>query len=472
MRRLRWAMVVSLVMLGSVEARSEERARRPNILLLLTDDQRADCLGCAGHPLLKTPHIDKLAAQGVLFNNAFVTTAICCISRASIVTGQYARHHRVPDFATPLPPEALSRTFFALLRQMGYRIGGFGKWGIGGPAPKHLFDAWDAWGNQGPYFHPVGDDKVHNTEWLARKAVDFLQSCPKEQPFCLMVWFKAPHEPFLPDPRDAELFKNVRAPAPKTYTKAHFEALPPFLRQSLGGQWAARDWPTPEKHQEYVKNYLRLVAGVDRAVGKITTALEQAKRADDTLILYSADHGLFLGEHGLAGKWVMHEESIRVPFLIHYPRLPAAMRGKRLDEMALNIDIAPTILDFAGAKIPKETDGRSLKPLLSGQSTKWREHWFYEHHYHHGGSIPRTEGVRMADWSYITYFDVKYEELYDLKGDPLQERNLAGVPEYRERLSAMRALHREYVERLPPPVPPNKTPMKKKDKSAKAQGER
>lgn len=470
MRRTRFVIGFLFVLVVPMsQAPANEPARRPNIILLLTDDQRWDCLGCVGHPLLKTPHIDKLAAQGVLFNNAFVTTAICCISRASIVTGQYARHHRVPDFATPLSAEALSRTFFAILRQAGYRVGGVGKWGIGGPAPKHLFDAWDAWGDQGPYFHKVADEKVHNSEWLARKAVDFVKSCPKEQPFCLMVWFKAPHEPFLPDPRDSELFKDVKAPLAKTYTKAHFEALPPFLRESLGGQWAARDWPTPQAHQEYVKNYLRLVAGVDRAVGKIVAALDETKRAEDTLILYSADHGLFLGEHGLAGKWVMHEESIRVPFIVSGSRLPPAMVGKRLDAMALSIDIAPTLLDFAGAKMPKETDGRSLRPLVTGQPTKWREHMFYEHHYHHGGSIPRTEGVRTADWAYITYFDVKHEELYNLKRDPLQERNLASVAEYQDRLLQMRALHREYVERLPPPVLPNKTPAKKKDKSAKPQ---
>src|SRR3989454_4556837 len=158
--------VLSILGAFAAAARADQAPKRPNIVLLLTDDQRADCLSCVGHPLLKTPNIDKLAAKGVLFKNAFVTTAICCVSRASIVTGKYARHHQVPDFQTPLPHTELSQSFITLLRQLGYRLAGFGKWGIGGPGPADPFDAWDASGGEGPYFHQEGEEKGHNTEWL------------------------------------------------------------------------------------------------------------------------------------------------------------------------------------------------------------------------------------------------------------------------------------------------------------------
>jgi arylsulfatase A-like enzyme len=175
---------------------------------------------------------------------------------------------------------------------------------------------------------------------------------------------------------------------------------------------------------------------------------------------------MFLGEHGFVGKWTMHEESIHVPFIVRYPRLPKAMHGKTLDQLVLNLDIAPTFLDFANAKIPRETDGRSLSPLLTGRAGEWRKDFFYEHHYHHGGRIARTEGVRTESWAYMTYFDMEpaYEELYDLKNDPLQADNRARGREPPPALEALRGRYREYVKELPPAVLPNKTPAKEKGK--------
>jgi arylsulfatase A-like enzyme len=454
-------LIVLLIFLSAVVKPNNTRAGdgrpRPNIVLLVTDDQRWDCLGCAHHPLLKTPHIDRLAKEGVLFRNTFATTAICCVSRASIITGRYARNHRVPDFNTPLAKNVLETTFFALLRRLGYMVACFGKWGIGGPMPESYFAAWDAWGGQGDYFHKVNGELVHNSEYLARKAIGFLEEQRPGKPFCLLVYYKAPHEPYLPDPRDAALFKDDPITGPKTFTKAHFAQLPDFLQQSLGAVWGKRDHPNAEKHAEFIRQYLRCIAGVDRSVGKIMGALDRLKLADNTLVLYSSDHGMFLGEHGLSGKWLMHEESIRVPLIVHYPKLPPAMRGKRLDAMALNIDLAPTIVDFAGGKVPAEMDGRSLKPLLTAEPVQWRDDFFYEHHYHHGGRIPRSEGVRTARWSYITYFDVqpKYEELYDLERDPLQEHNRLSRQTV---LQAMRRLHLQYVSRLPPAALPTHNP--------------
>jgi arylsulfatase A-like enzyme len=439
--------------------------RKPNLILFLTDDQRADCLGVAGHPLLKTPNIDRLAADGTRFKNAFVTTSICCISRASYFTGRLCRNHGVGDFNTPLPAAVLADSFPVLLRKAGYRTACFGKWGIGGPSPKEMFDAWDAWGDQGTYFLNLDGKRVHNSEYLTRRAVDFISAGPADRPFCLIVLYKSPHDVQQPDPRDAELFRGSTVVPPKTATTEHFNRLPEFMRVSMNRSRAVRDFPTPEKYQEYVKQYLRCVAGVDRSVGAIMQAVAARKVADDTLTVFGSDNGYFLGERGLIHKWLMYEESIRVPLIVHYPRL--AKSGQTPDAMALNIDVAPTFLDYAGVPIPDGTDGRSLRPLLEGKLDGWRAHWFYEHHFHARGSkegaIPRTEGVRTADWKYITYIDEKepFEELYDLKADPFEETNLATDPARAGKLKEMKGLYEEYVKKLPPAVLPKPAKAKK-----------
>jgi arylsulfatase A-like enzyme len=446
--------LVSAALLLSASAAS---AAKPSFVVMVTDDQRWDCLGCTGHPLLKTPNIDKLAADGTTFRNAFVTTSICCISRASIMSGRLARNHKVSTFQTPYPADVLDATFPVLLKKAGYRVGVFGKWGVGGPPPKELFDVWDAWGDQGPFFHEVDGEKVHNSEYLARRATKFIRETPAEQPFCLIVLYKSPHEPYLCDPRDAALFKDDTITPPKTAAPEHFEALPPFLKTSLNRVRAVRDFPTPEKYQEFVKQYLRCVAGVDRSVGLIDKALADAKRSDNTVSLYTADNGFFLGERGWNHKWLMHEESIRVPLIVRNPLVKE--RGSKRDEMALNIDIAPTILALAGLTTPKEIDGRDLSPLIDGKKAEWRSHFFYEHHYYVSrdpkNNIPRTEGVRTADAKYITYFDVDlpFEELYDLKADPREERNLAADPKSAAKLAEMKALYRAEVAKLPPAIP-------------------
>ncbi|MEX2561408.1 MAG: sulfatase, partial [Pirellulales bacterium] len=428
-------------------ADDEVAVDRTSFVVLVTDDQRWDTLGCTGHSVLRTPNIDRLAAGGVLFRNAFVTTSICCISRASLMTGRYARSHGVADFQTALAPELLAATYPALLHQAGYRTGCLGKWGIGGPAPEGVFDVWQAWGGQGEFFETIDGQEVHNSELLARGAVDFLKTVSKDQPFCLVVNYKSPHEPFLPDPRDAPLFAENGFPVPATYNQAHFEALPAFIRESEGRIRLDRRHPTPDTYQEFVRQYLRCLAGVDRSVGKILDVLDELRLADQTVVVYTSDHGFFLGEHGLSGKWLMHEESIRVPLIVRDPALPAERRGKTSDELVLNLDLAPTIVDLAGLPLPAGTDGASLRPLLAGEQADWRQDFFYEHHFHYGGRIPRTEGVRTKDWKYITYFDVEpaHEELYDLAHDPIEERNLAGDPAFDDRLDDMRRLYRQYL---------------------------
>ena len=410
-----------------------KRTTRPNLILFVTDDQRWDTLGCTGNPIVHTPHIDRLAAAGVLFMNNFCTTSICMSSRASIFTGMYSRRHQINSFDQPLPDNLFTQTYPALLRKAGYRTGFVGKWGLGGPLPENEFDSFDGFPGQGQYFHTVEGKTVHLTRLLTDKAIRFLHRCSGEQPFCLSVSFKAPHvqdghpKQFLYDPAFEELYKDKTIPVPKTADPRYFQSLPEFIRQSEGRtRWQIR-FSTPELFQEMVKGYYRLITGVDVAVGRIMAALEEMSLDQNTIIFYTSDNGFFLGEHGLAGKWLMCEESIRTPLIIRDPRLPLPMRGRRCEEMTLNVDIAPTLLDLAGVPIRAGVQGRSLRPLYQGAPISWRHDWFYEHLYAHGGKIPRSEGVRTREWKYVRYLDPDppYEELYNLKDDPFEEKNLA-----------------------------------------------
>lgn len=440
MKRLSLPALGLLAACGGGGELVDDAPKRPSFVLMVADDQRWDTVG---HPVLKTPNLDRLASEGVLFRNAFVTTSICAISRASIMSGRLARNHRVGDFGTALPADVVP--FPALLKKAGWRTGCFGKWGIGGKPPEGVFDVWDAWGGQGPYFH----DKVHNSEWLAQKADDFIKSTPRGQPFCLVILFKSPHDPYQPDPRDAELFKDVDFPAPAS----DFAKLPEFLRTSEA-RIRHDKWVGKAGFAEFVRNYLRCVAGVDRAVGKIAASLDAAGVDDETLVAYTSDNGFLLGEHGLIEKWQMWEESIRVPMIIKAPWTSPSMRGKRLDAMALNIDLAPTIIDWSGEAVPGEFDGRSLRRLLVGRASSWRTEFLYEHHFHYGGKIPRTEGLRTERWKYVTYFDVNppFEQLFDLKEDPKELRNLA--LEGADPLAEMRTRYRQAVGGLAPAVVP------------------
>lgn len=431
-------------------------AARPNLVLLITDDQRWDCLSCAGHPFLKTPNIDRLAAEGVHFRNAFVTTSICCVSRASYMTGRLCLNHGVGDFRTPLPPRVLADSLPATLHAAGYRVGIFGKWGIGGREPRELFDVWNAWGGQGEYLIQDGNEILHNSEFMARRARQFLDGCRSDQPFCLIVLFKAPHDKFLPDARDAHLFDEITIPPPKTATRAHFDAMPEFLRRSLGKSRADADISTPEKYQQYVKDYLRLIAGVDRAVGQILCELDRRCLTNNTVTVFASDNGYFLGERGLVHKWLMYEESIRVPLIVRYPRLPATMRGRKVDALALNIDVAPTVYDLAGLMPPPDVDGRSLRPLLEGRPVAWRSDFLYEHHFDANGTIPRVEGIRGERWKYVYYPAEKppFEQLFDLQSDPCEEQDLARDANYSAQLKTMQRRYREYLAQMPPPVLP------------------
>jgi arylsulfatase A-like enzyme len=444
----RLLVVLVLGWFGGISLATQAKQNRPNLIFLLTDDQRWDTLGAYGNRLIHTPNIDALAREGVVFDNMFVTTSICAPSRASILTGQYVRRHGIWDFQTELTAAQLSMSYLGVLKEAGYSIGFIGKWGVGNP-PVSYFDFNRTFPGQGQYFVTIEGKKRHLTSVMGDQALEFLQTAESGRPFCLSVSFKAAHvqdsydlgeDPFPFDPDLTRLYQEVDIPLPAASGPQFFESLPPFLQNSENRmRWAVRFWG-PRRYQDSVKGYYRLISGVDMVVGRIVELLTTNGLLENTVIILSGDNGFFLGEYGLAGKWLPHEASIRVPLVVFDPRLPPAQRNQHRSELALNIDLAPTMIGLAGLKPPDAMQGQNLLPLIRGEQGDWREEFFYEHHYRHR-RIPPTEAVRTDRWKYIRYVETQplYEELYDLKADPAETRNLANQPEYRPYLLEMRA---------------------------------
>jgi arylsulfatase A-like enzyme len=431
-----------------------QRPDRPNILFLLTDDHRWDALGCMGNRIIRTPNLDRMAEQGVTFRNAFVTTAICMTSRASIFTGLYSRAHRILDFNKPFTEPEFQRTYPGILREHGYHSGFIGKYGVGNQMPVSRFDYWKGFPGQGHYF-PNGEPGKHLTELMGDQALEFLDGAPKNKPFHLSISFKAGHvqdedpRQFLPSPASEHLYRDARIPVPKTADPRYIAMLPfEVQRSEARRRWAVR-FSTPNLFQESVKNYYRLISEMDTVVGRIRERLEKTGAASNTVIFFTGDNGFYLAEHGLAGKWFPHEESIRVPLLVYDPRLPASRRGSHVDRMALNIDLSPTVLHAAGLRPRTPVHGRNLYPLLEGNSPGWRTEWFYEHLFEHAW-IPKSEAIRTEQWKYSRYTDCRpvFEELFDLRADPLEERNLAGDAAHRPTLEKLRARWKAWRDQL------------------------
>ena len=434
-----------LLLMLTVGLTDVDEPSRPNLLLVVTDDQRFDALGAAGHPFLETPTMDRLAADGIVFQNAFVTTPICAASRASILTGRYEQTHGFTFGTPPISLAHAAASYPTLLREAGYRTGFIGKWGMrvekGGRAPM-----WDVYRPMSPhpYLKPQPDGTTrHLTDLTADAAIEFLESSDRsEGPFCLSVSFNAPHaedgDPlqYIFPAACASLYEDVDVPTPPLSASAFFEALPAFQRDSLSRvRWHWR-FDDEEKRQRMTKGYWRMISGVDRALGRILDALEANGLADDTVVVFTSDNGYFLGERGFAGKWTIHEESIRVPLIVFDPRRSAGRR----EEMALNVDLAPTLLDLAGVAPPSGMEGESLVPLLRGEPSEWREDFLVEHRFDHE-QIPKCEGVRGARYVYVRYYEQEpiFEELYDLETDPREANNLAADPSLVGTLARMRA---------------------------------
>ena len=419
----------------------------PNILVLISDDHRYDALGCMGNPVIRTPVLDSLAAGGAVFPNNCCTTSICCSSRATILTGMYTSRHKIINFNDDPSPELWNQSYPVLLRRAGYHTGFTGKFGVGTNLPADSFDYWRGIPGQGKYWNTVNGRSCHITDIFTDDALEFLDTCPAGRPFCLSVSFKTGHtmdydpRPWQPKPEYKDLYRDDVIPVPPTATREAYQALPSFLKDSEGrNRWKNR-FSTPERYQETVKDYYRLITGMDDAIGRIRSRLRDMGQEENTIILYQGDNGFYMGEKGLAGKWYAHEVSMKTPSIIFDPRLPARLRGRRPPEMSLNLDITPTILDWAGIQVPENVQGLSLVPLIEGKTEFLREDCFYEHPFEYDGKIPQSEGVRSNQWKYIrwTSQDPVFEELYDLELDPDEMNNLAGKGSHQERLKIMRS---------------------------------
>lgn len=448
---LKAAALSTAALFTGVTSCSTEK-KRPNIIFLLTDDQRWDMLGCMGNDIIQTPNIDAMANDGVIFENAFVTTAICCTSRASIFLGQYARRHGINDFSTDFTPEQLDLSYDMQLKKAGYRVGFIGKYGVGNNQPADAYDYWAGVPGQ-PKYENIDEngEPIHYTQVCKKKAFEFLQGCSSENPFCLSISFKAPHvqdgdpRQFIADPHYDNLYNDVQIPVPEKAKSKYAQAMSSFMQDEQSTsriRWQLR-FSSPELYQHMVKNYYRLITGVDVVVGDIRQKLDDLGFSDNTVIALLGDNGFFLGEYGFAGKWYGHEESIHVPLVFYDPRAPKNQRGQRREEIALNIDVNPTLLDLAGLPIPESVQGQSLKPLLDGKSPEWRDEFLYEHLFKvpeqavpQTGYIPSSVGVRTTRWKYLRYmdYDPVYEELYDLQNDPHEVNNLAQNPDFSETL--------------------------------------
>jgi arylsulfatase A-like enzyme len=430
---------------------ADSQALRPNLLFILADDLRWDAVAFMGNRVVQTPNLDRLAKRGTIFRNAFVTTSICCVSRASLFAGQAERRHGIADFATALTPRQWSNTYPALLRAAGYRTGFIGKFGVGNDAAVKAmateFDYWRGLPGQGGLFFATNDPtRTHATARFGNQALEFLREASARQPWCLSLSFTAPHardgqpREFAPDLRDESLYADVRFKPPPAATDEFHRLLPESVRKSEGRTRWERRFATAEMFQATTKDYLRLVTGLDREVGRIMQLLEDRGLATNTVVVFTSDNGFALGDRGLSDKWFAYEESIRVPLFVADLRRPANRHARAAEAMVLNIDLAPTLLDYAGWRAPEAMQGRSLRGWVEKKrASHWRTDWFYEHHYG-PRIIPPNEGVRTERWKYIRYVNESpvIEELFDLKRDPLERRNLIGEAKYATTLAQLR----------------------------------
>ena len=423
--------------------RSNQPATRPNIIFLLADDLRWDALGVAGNPIVQTPQIDRLARQGFYFKRAYVTSPICCMSRASILTGQYTRRHGILDFVTSFSDSALAQTYPVLLRKAGYRTGFIGKYGVGDDMPEQAYDYWRGFPGQGNYAAQDAQGKpIHLTDLMGQQMDEFVRTNPGGKPFCLSVSFKAPHgqdgaRPEFPyAARFAPMYTDKTLPTPRAAKESYYRQFPDWFRHNDKNEarvrWGYR-FANDSMYQQTTKSYYRLITGVDEVIGDLRRMLEQRGLANNTILVFFSDNGFYVGEYGLAGKWYGHEASIRVPLIIYDPRR-ANRQGHTTDHYALNIDMAPTLLTMAGVPVPNRMQGKSLTQLMDSPNKPWRTSFFFEHLLNLPGVfIPNSEGVMKADKKYVRYFDAQqptdvYEQVFDLKNDPGELTNLAGKP--------------------------------------------
>lgn len=477
---------------------ARETDSRPNIIFLLTDDQRAGTFSISGHPIIRTPHIDALVSKGIRFTNAYVVEPTCMPSRASFFTGMYERVHGIGFSSTgTLSEEQWAQSYPALLRTNGYYTGFIGKFGLeryaftGNAAAR--FDFWrghDGWARFYPktasncaIYEDAKDDII--TPIMGESIERFLDACPEGRPFCLSVSFSAPHGSItgsmLPEeggtihrmtrpanssarlrnhPIYGALYRDQDVRIPEETATDPSPYLPAeVLRQDKRRITYSYDY-TRETCLEHHYRYFQLITGIDQVVGGLLESLRKRGLSDNTVVIYSSDHGLLMGEYGMGGKALLYDLTTRVPLVIYDPRLDRTLRGRTIDAFVLSIDVPATILAWADVAPPAFMQGRDLAGLMKDPDMDWRRDIFLENLYV-GRDNPLIEGVREKQWKYVRYFpnpgetytdddvDFKdrqpiFEQLFDLTHDPEERANLVTVAGHRETLNRLRQACRSY----------------------------
>ncbi len=460
-------------LLGCMESKAVQNTntgKQPNIIFIMSDDHDRSALSCYGSKINKTPNLDRIANEGARLEHCLCTNSICAPSRATILTGKYSHLNGVRNNITTFDGSQL--TLPKVLQKMGYQTAMIGKWHL--KSDPTGFDYWNVLPGQGLYYNPymreMGKRKRYEgyvTDIITDQALNFLENHDTTRPFFIMYHHKAPHRRWFPGPEEMRMYENETISEPDTFNddyatrgpaarqqemtiEHHLDSKdlkfedPPnitddqlkewnsvygprneqFKNANLSGQ-ALKEW----KYQRYIKDYLRCIASVDKNVGRVLDYLDWTGLAKDTIVIYTSDQGFYLGEHGWFDKRFMYEPSLHMPFVIRYPgKIPA---GSVYDDIILNIDFAPTMIDFAGGQTPGQMQGESFRSIVSGKGAKnWRDAMYY-HYYEFPGAhmVKRHYGIRTKRYKLIHfYYDVDYWELYDLKKDPNELNNIFGQP--------------------------------------------
>lgn len=449
---------MGLAALGCVAAQSAPAQTKPDVVFVLLDDMRWDGFGFMGHPFVKTPNLDRLRAQGAMMANAFVTTSICCPSRATFLTGTYASRHGVIDNETSEYNPEVTPPVTKYLQEAGYTTAMIGKWHMANTAePRPHFDYWLSFKGQGVYHDPLFNingrnvpQKGYTTDLLTDYTIEFIAQQPKDKPYFAMLSHKAVHEPFQPAPRHREAFGADAAIALPPSWGNDFSTKPDWQKrdalrdvrwhyrtrelenEKLPASVPADSW---RKGKDYVEQ-LRCLAAVDDGIGRLIATLEKRGTLDRTLFVFTSDNGYFHGEHRRWDKRLAYEESLRIPMLVVFPG--RIQPNTTVRQLVTNVDFAPTVLDYAGLPVPSGMQGESMKPILEGKTPAWRDHVFYEYWKDLVHSIPAMTAVRTDRYKLVSYHEIKdFDELYDLQNDPQEQRNLARDPAYAPLLAEM-----------------------------------
>lgn len=457
---------------GAPVASAESKPKRPNLVFFFGEGQRADALSIAGNPILKTPNHDRIGREGMRFRNAFCTNALCAPARAVALTGMYSKSTGAlsnEHLNVPLPSDI--PIFTDILREAGYEVAILGKVHICNGVEERYWDYYFGHNDPGnnyvnPFFKEgrkgtIGPEKqyhnVYPDDITVDRALAWLEEDRSDKPFCLLVWFVAPHEPFFRPRRHLDLYRDTVIPKPATFD----DDLKGYPGKPKSFAAAENKIGTTPSHtacsslEGVVKNYYAGLVAVDENIGRVLSYLENKNILEETVIVHSSDHGFFLGEWRLFDKRLMHEPSIRVPLMVRYPkRVPA---GTVRDEMVLDTDLAPTFLDLAGVPIPAHMQGKSVLPLAKAPDLSFRKEWYYEYfEWPNPEAVRPCRGIRTEQYKLIHYvMEPREFEIYDLRADPMETQNLYGKPEY----VALQKHLLEHLEALGANIPARKKPV-------------